>query len=153
MVFHATEQRFVATNDSFSSHSGSAVINSQTGRVEAVHVASGGDRFERDEEQNCNRPKQCQVANTDGECQGSIGVHVSQWRQFVEGSAGDGSGDTGVGDAGDVGVSDAGGAGDAGYTDASCDASSDAGVGDDTDASDAADADAADAGSDALSDI
>ncbi|MFB6374010.1 MAG: serine protease, partial [Bradymonadaceae bacterium] len=84
VVFHTNETRFVATNDSFAGHSGGAVLNTRTGEIEAVHVASGGQRFESADGQACKRPKQCQQANTDGECQGSIGVHTSVWRQHVE---------------------------------------------------------------------
>lgn len=103
VVFHTTEQRFVATNDSFGGHSGSAVVNLSTGKVEAVHVASGGDRFQRDEEADCRRAKQCREATIEGACQGSIGVHAEHWRPFVDGYEGS-DGDTGPDGGGDAGV-------------------------------------------------
>lgn len=108
VAFHTTDTRFVATNDSFSGHSGGLVMNNATGVVEAVHVASGGQRYVRDEEESCYRARNCQQANTDGECQGSIGVYTEHWRQFVEESQG--GGDAGLGDAGlsDAGTNDAG---------------------------------------------
>lgn len=114
VVFHTTDTRFVATNDSFSGHSGSAVVNTATGKVEAVHVASGGDRFERDDDAGCMRAKQCQEANIDGECQGSIGVYTEHWRQYVDGNTNSG-GDAGMGDAG-MTSPDAGSYGDSGMS-------------------------------------
>lgn len=83
VVYHATDQRFVSTNDSFAGHSGSAVINNTTGLVEGVHVSSAGTRYVHDEEADCYRAQRCDEATLDGECQGSVGVHAAQWRHHL----------------------------------------------------------------------
>lgn len=145
VVFHTTDTRFVATNDSFAGNSGGAVVNTRTGKIEAVHVASGGQRFESADDQQCSRPKQCQQANTDGECQGSIGVHTEVWRQHVRQATDGSSGDVGPDAGSDAGPSPDVGTGDAGYDDTGDDAGYNDVSGDDTGSDDGADAARSDA--------